>query len=143
MAGVKGIYIYNDKGEIIDATGGKKAALTNKERYGEDFYKVQGSRGGSKTGVKKGFALSHDRAVVAGRKGGAISRRGPIKTPEQKYHDYYSSKKGTQDRQNIEKTLDEVEQNRPGITLNPANPEPFKIKKQGGFIQDILGRFTK
>ena len=37
-------------------SGGKLAAKTNKERHGEDFYNIQGAKGGRVTGVKKGFA---------------------------------------------------------------------------------------
>lgn len=33
--------------------GGRKAAETNRKKYGEDFYKVQGSKGGSVKGIKK------------------------------------------------------------------------------------------
>ena len=56
-------------------TGGLKASRRIKELYGEDFYKIQGAKGGKKTGVK-GFATNHDLAVEAGKKGGTISRRG-------------------------------------------------------------------
>ena len=56
--------------------GGKRAAQTNKERYGEDFYKVQGGKGGAKTGIPKGFSLS-GKAKEAGSRGGKISKRGP------------------------------------------------------------------
>lgn len=55
--------------------GGLKASRTNKERHGEDFYKIMGAKGGKATGYK-GFATNHDLAVEAGRKGGTISRRG-------------------------------------------------------------------
>ena len=54
--------------------GGRKAAITNKLRNGEDFYNRIGSKGGS-VRCAKGFATSHERAVEAGRKGGKISRR--------------------------------------------------------------------
>lgn len=58
--------------------GGKKAAKTNKERYGEDFYKVQGAKGG-RNGHTGGFASNRELARIAGAKGGRISRRGPEK----------------------------------------------------------------
>lgn len=57
--------------------GGIKAAKTNRERHGEDFYKRIGAVGGSQpTSTPKGFAASRERASAAGRKGGKISRRG-------------------------------------------------------------------
>ena len=67
--------------------GGLKAAATNKRKYGEDFYVKNGRKGG-KNGNTGGFAsyvvgtdglTGFQRAVVAGRKGGLISRRGPAK----------------------------------------------------------------
>ena len=53
--------------------GGKSAAETNKERYGEDFYKNIGRKGGLKS-RGGGFAANPKLAVEAGRKGGAKSR---------------------------------------------------------------------
>jgi general stress protein YciG len=55
--------------------GGKKATATNKKRYGDDFYKKIGQKGGS-VSRGGGFASSHELAVSAGRKGGSASRRG-------------------------------------------------------------------
>ncbi|MDQ0923310.1 general stress protein YciG [Pseudarthrobacter sp. W1I19] len=60
--------------------GGRKAAATNKERYGDgldgrpNFYRVIGSKGG-KISRGGGFAMNRDLAVEAGRKGGSASRR--------------------------------------------------------------------
>lgn len=54
--------------------GGKRAALTNKTKYGADFYARIGGSGGAKK-VPKGFAKNKQLAVEAGRKGGSISRR--------------------------------------------------------------------
>lgn len=59
--------------------GGFKAAETNKERHGKDFYKKIGGKGGKATGVKKGFAANPELARKAGQKGGAISKRGKAK----------------------------------------------------------------
>jgi hypothetical protein len=71
-------------------TGGKAAAATNKQKYGEDFYGRIGAMGG-KAGNTGGFAsklqcdgscdldhvlgLEHRKAQCAGYKGGQISRR--------------------------------------------------------------------
>lgn len=54
--------------------GGRKAAATNKERYGDLFYKKIGEAGGrlSRGG---GFALDRNLAIDAGRKGGKAPRR--------------------------------------------------------------------
>lgn len=63
--------------------GGKKAAQTIKEKWGEDFYREIGRKGG-KNGHTGGFASSrigrdgltgYQRARIAGKKGGTISRR--------------------------------------------------------------------
>lgn len=63
--------------------GGAKAAAQNKLKYGKDFYKKIGSKGG-KLGVTGGFASDkvgadglsgRERAKVAGSKGGQISKR--------------------------------------------------------------------
>lgn len=67
--------------------GGTKARNTNYERHGEDFYARIGKKGGmkGKTGgffsvkVGKDGLTGRERARVAGRKGGLISRRGPAK----------------------------------------------------------------
>lgn len=56
--------------------GGLKAAATNKKKYGEDFYKIQGAKGGKKNNNPM-FALNLDLARRAGAKGGRISRRRP------------------------------------------------------------------
>ncbi len=54
--------------------GGMKAAKTNKQRYGANFYEMIGRTGGtiSRGG---GFAKNRALAVEAGRKGGQASRR--------------------------------------------------------------------
>lgn len=58
--------------------GALKAAATNRERYGEDFYRVIGRKGGQ-NGTTGGFAANPELARIAGVKGGRISRRGPAK----------------------------------------------------------------
>lgn len=54
--------------------GGEAAAVTNKKKYGADFYHKIGKRGGeaSNTG---GFAANPELAREAGRKGGTLSSR--------------------------------------------------------------------
>lgn len=67
--------------------GGLKAAETNKRRQGADFYARIGRRGGM-NGNTGGFAsdkvgadglTGKERAVLAGRKGGTVSKRGPAR----------------------------------------------------------------
>ena len=60
--------------------GGKKAAATNKEKYGSEFYANIGRKGGQ-NGHTGGFAANPELAKEAGRKGGAISKRGPARNP--------------------------------------------------------------
>ena len=62
-------------------SGGRKAAATNKQRYGMNFYEQIGRRGGaiSRGG---GFAADSDLARTAGRKGGQASRRTKSKTQD-------------------------------------------------------------
>lgn len=55
--------------------GGVKAAKTNKERQGDDFYKRIGATGGKNGTGMKGFACNPQLASEAGRKGGKKSKR--------------------------------------------------------------------
>jgi general stress protein YciG len=61
--------------------GGLLAAQKNLERYGEDFYRVIGRKGGLKTHIDgskpKGFATNIPLAREAGRRGGKKSKRRP------------------------------------------------------------------
>jgi general stress protein YciG len=66
--------------------GGIKAAVTNKQLHGEDFYKRIGAKGGRKTGVPKGFAANPALAKIAGRKGGSVTS-GRGKAKKVKYED--------------------------------------------------------
>ena len=63
--------------------GGRKTAQTIKEKWGTDFYREIGRKGG-KNGHTGGFASNvigrdgltgKERARIAGKKGGTISRR--------------------------------------------------------------------
>lgn len=58
--------------------GGKKAAKTNKAKYGKDFYRELGRKGG-KNGHTGGFASNPELSRIAGAKGGRISKRGKAK----------------------------------------------------------------
>ena len=58
--------------------GGIKAAKTNLEKHGADFYKRIGKKGGQ-NGHTGGFAANPALARVVGAKGGRISRRGKAK----------------------------------------------------------------
>lgn len=61
--------------------GGKKAAATNRERYGDNFYASIGRKGG-KNGHTGGFAADPELARKAGAIGGKKSKRGPAKKKE-------------------------------------------------------------
>lgn len=56
-------------------TGGQKAAQTNMSKYGADFYKKIGAKGG-KNGTTGGFYANRKLARRVGKIGGAVSRRG-------------------------------------------------------------------
>lgn len=59
--------------------GGLKAAEKIKKRFGKDFYKNAGRKGGTAAHPNgRGFAIN-GKASEAGRKGGLISRRGSAK----------------------------------------------------------------
>lgn len=55
--------------------GGRAAAATNKRKYGEDFYRKIGAKGGQ-NGRTGGFYANRELARKAGAMGGRISRRG-------------------------------------------------------------------
>lgn len=61
--------------------GGLKTAKTNYEKYGKDFYRNIGKKGG-KNGHTGGFAANPALAKIAGRKGGKVSKRGKAKKVE-------------------------------------------------------------
>lgn len=65
--------------------GGQKATKTIKERYGEDFYRIVGSKGGQ-TPRPRWFALHPELAKKAGIKGGKHSKRTGVKNGEGKVH---------------------------------------------------------
>lgn len=59
--------------------GGMKAAYTNRIRHGINFYAEIGAKGG-RNGHTGGFASNPELAKIAGKKGGAKSRRTGVKT---------------------------------------------------------------
>jgi general stress protein YciG len=60
--------------------GGMKARLTNYQKYGLDFYRNIGKKGGKAECSKpKGFAANPELAREAGAKGGRVSKRGKAK----------------------------------------------------------------
>lgn len=61
--------------------GGRKAAITNIQKYGKDFYARIGAKGG-RNGHTGGFAANPELARIAGAKGGKKSRRGNAKKVE-------------------------------------------------------------
>lgn len=63
--------------------GGKKAAATNRLKYGHKFYSEIGKIGG-RNGHTGGFAADPELAKIAGKLGGQKSRRGPAKKIEVK-----------------------------------------------------------
>lgn len=59
--------------------GGLKASATNRAKYGDDFYRNIGRKGGQ-NGHTGGFASNPELARIAGARGGRLSRRGKAKT---------------------------------------------------------------
>ena len=69
----------------MSKSGGSKVRQTIEERYGKDYWRKIGSKGGKATGMK-GFALNPELARIAGKKGGKKSTRAGIKNGEGKKH---------------------------------------------------------
>lgn len=67
--------------------GGLKAGQTNFKKYGKDFYKIIGSKGG-RNGHTGGFAANPALARVAGAKGGRMSRRTGVANGQGKTKEY-------------------------------------------------------
>lgn len=63
--------------------GGAKAAKTNKERHGDDFYAQIGAKGG-RNGHTGGFAANPELARICGAIGGSRSSRAGVKNGEGK-----------------------------------------------------------
>ena len=58
----------------MENTKGEKAKRTLIERYGEDYFRNIGKKGGSVAGVAKGFAANPELAKQAGKKSGEARR---------------------------------------------------------------------
>lgn len=56
-------------------SGGIKAANSNKQKYGSDFYAKIGAKGGAK-GHTGGYFANRELARASGARGGRVSRRG-------------------------------------------------------------------
>lgn len=67
--------------------GGLKARQTNFKKYGKDFYKIIGSKGG-RNGHTGGFATNPALASIAGAKGGRVSRRTGVANGQGKEKEY-------------------------------------------------------
>lgn len=67
--------------------GGLKARETNLKKYGKEFYRLIGSKGGQ-NGHTGGFAARPELARIAGAKGGRISRRTGKTTGDRKEKEY-------------------------------------------------------
>lgn len=66
---------------VMTKAGGSKVRKTIEERYGKDYWRKIGSKGGKATGMK-GFALNPELAKIAGSKGGKRSTRAGVKNGE-------------------------------------------------------------
>ena len=64
--------------------GGIKASITNRAKYGEDFY-IRNGRKGGQNGHTGGFFANPELARIAGKKGGRKSSRKGIKNGEGKH----------------------------------------------------------
>ena len=64
-------------------SGGSKVRQTIEERYGKDYWRRIGSKGGKATGMK-GFAMNTELARIAGKKEKTKSTRAGIKNGEGK-----------------------------------------------------------
>lgn len=78
--------------------GGRKAAKTNKLKYGKDFYARIGAKGG-RNGHTGGFAANPALARIVGALGGKKSRRTGVKNGE--------GKNNLKDIEEIERILEE------------------------------------
>lgn len=64
--------------------GGLRAAATNKQKYGENFYIEIGRRGGQNSHLGGFASMDKEKVRACGRKGGLASSRAGIKNGEGK-----------------------------------------------------------
>ena len=64
--------------------GGIKTREIFYEKYGRDYFKNIGRKGGEVCNPYKGFGSSQERAKRAGSIGGKLSKRGPAKKKKEK-----------------------------------------------------------
>lgn len=69
--------------------GGRKAAATNKERHGDDFFASIGSKGGRNGHTGGFFAMDPKKRSECGRKGGHNSSRKGVKNGQRKEKVYH------------------------------------------------------
>lgn len=95
--------------------GGLKAAATNKAKYGKDFYRIIGAKGGRNGVGKGGFAANPELARIAGAKGGRRSKSGLTFIKEENGCNIYETKDGEEVRFGVgesmhgSKDIDELE----------------------------------
>ena len=78
--------------------GGRKAREKNYEKYGRDFYRKIGSKGGQ-NGHTGGFAANPALARIAGARGGqASSRRGTLNGQAKKKEYIWTGKNFSEER---------------------------------------------
>lgn len=73
--------------------GAKKATETIKKKYGQEYFRRIGQKGGI-SGNTGGFYGNPEKAREAGHKGGHRSKRGPAKVNREEYAAYYKEKYG-------------------------------------------------
>lgn len=76
--------------------GGRKAAVTNKKNWGEDFYQRIGKSGGLALKSKPhGFmTMTHEQIAAAGKLGGQRGRRQPTREVSKTVPCTYCKRKG-------------------------------------------------
>ena len=87
--------------------GGRKAAATNRKKYGKEFYANIGRKGG-RNGHTGGFAANPELAKIAGAIGGRKSKRGPAKRGGKVINASYTDDQLSRIRQQLAEADDEA-----------------------------------